>query len=76
MLVYFAILFVVLILVFASNNVGANPTLETIIFYSSAFILVLFAGFRSNVVGTDTNNYISMFLSKNNQEQSRKKVDL
>lgn len=70
MLVYFAILFVVLILVFASNNVGAYPTFETVIFYSSAIILVLFAGFRANVVGTDTNNYISMFIAKSNQEQS------
>jgi hypothetical protein len=70
MLVYFAILFVVLILVFASNNVGAYSTFETIIFYSSAIVLVLFAGFRANVVGTDTNNYISMFIAKSNQEQS------
>jgi len=70
MLIYFAILFVVLILVFASNNVEDNPNLEKIIFYSSSFILILFAGLRANIVGTDTNNYISMFLSKNNQEQS------
>ena len=70
MLIYFAILFIVLILVFASNNVGAYPTFESIIFYSSAFILILFAGFRANVVGTDTNNYISMFIAKSNQEQS------
>ena len=70
MLVYFAILFIVLLLVFASNNLKDNPTLETVIFYSSAIILVLFAGFRANFVGTDTNNYIGMFIAKSNQEQS------
>ncbi len=70
MLVYFAILFIVLLLVFASNNLRDNPTLETVIFYSSAIILVLFAGFRANFVGTDTNNYIGMFIAKSNQEQS------
>lgn len=75
MFVYFEILALVCLVVFVASKLKDAKVASNVIFYMSAIFLICLAGFRSNFIGTDTNNYISMFISYNNFKESIFKME-
>ncbi len=65
MLPYFILLFVVIILSFMSENVRSNKKIYNLYIILIFLVLVLFAGLRSKVVGTDTGMYVGRYLRVN-----------
>lgn len=65
MLPYFIVLFIVIILAFMSEKVRNNKKIYNLFIILIFLVLVLFAGLRSKVVGTDTGMYVGRFLRLN-----------
>jgi len=61
MLPYFIILALVMFLIYVNKSENSSIEVSGISIFLSFLILTLFAGFRSSNIGTDTNNYVSLF---------------
>ena len=68
MIIYFVILIIVSIFLFSAGKYKKESTQYKISLFIGSLILVLFAGFRSSDVGTDTNNYVGIFKSINTSQ--------
>jgi transmembrane protein EpsG len=58
---YFAVLTIIMLLVYANKSENKYIKLTDISILFSIVILIAFAGLRSVMVGTDTGNYVGMF---------------
>ena len=70
MKLYFIVLLLVTLFLFFAEKNRKHKLLFNLNIFISSSILVLFAGTRSSNVGTDTNNYISIFNQINNDRVS------
>ncbi len=61
MIIYFLLVVIVTTLLIKSNRNQYPKEFKGFFIFLSALILIIFAGFRSNEIGVDTNNYISFF---------------
>lgn len=61
MIIYFIVLLLVMILLTMDQRLKVAQNKTSIYQVIAGVVLVLFEGFRSNFVGTDTNNYVGIF---------------